>query len=53
MVRVAEDLIKNLKACSEGKNKAASKRARKNTLELAELGKKFRKVSVEAEKSAD
>ncbi len=43
---VQADLNINFEAALKG-NKAAARRARKNTLELEKLYKQFRKVSVE------
>lgn len=44
------ELDKNLGDSAKG-NKAAGRRARKNTLELEKMFKEFRKKSVEAEKA--
>lgn len=41
-----QGLLENIEKFHKAGNKAAGARARKNTLELAKLGKEFRKLSV-------
>ncbi len=58
MISELEKVVSEMKAefnvflenCDQKKNKAASARARKSSMAIRKLGKRFRKLSVEADK---